>query len=146
MTVQIAADEYNTLATANNVSAAAQWGLNGLSLGSCGTDAYPFGVALYRGSYTAGNVSAATPLQIYPIIACPMLIRLVTGYLFQPTSDLAVILPGGPNATATPMSANVTATAEYASGASLSSTPLGPGPIPRPRETSGARSWSSTSP
>jgi len=127
--VQIRASEYNTLASANNVSASTKWGLDGLKLGACGVEAYPFGVALYSGSYSAGNVSQATPLQIYPVVACPMLIRYVTGYLFQPTSDLAVILPSGPNATATPMSANVTATAEYTMGAGLtaSSSPLRPG-------------------
>ena len=124
VTVSIAVDEYNTLATANNVSKAAEWGLQGLSLGSCDTQIYPFGVALYSGTYTAANVSQATPLQIYPVVPCPLLMRLVTGYLFQPASDLAVVLPGGPNATATQMSANVTATAVYASP---SPTPLGPG-------------------
>jgi hypothetical protein len=127
VTIRITADEYNTLAAANNVSMGRLWKLNGLSLGACGTNAYPFGVALYRGSYTTENASAATPLQIYPITACPMMIRLVTGYLFNPTSDLAVVLPGGPSATATQMSANVTAKVVYATGASLSSTPLGPG-------------------
>jgi hypothetical protein len=129
VTVSIAASEYNTLAAANNVSVASQWGLDGLSLEACGTEAYPFGVALYRGSYTAENVSTAQPLQIYQVVACPMLLRYVTGYLFQPMSDLAVVLPSGPGATATSMSANVTATAEYSGGAALSSssTPLGPG-------------------
>jgi hypothetical protein len=129
VTVNILASEYNTLATANNVSKAQRWGLTGLSLGACGTEAYPFGVALYRGSYTAESASSAQPLQIYPVVACPMLIRYITGYLFQPMSDLAVVLPSGPNATATPMSANVTATAEYNSSAahSSSSTSLGPG-------------------
>jgi hypothetical protein len=128
MTVSIRVDEYNTLATANNVSKATQWGLDGLSLGACGTQIYPFGVALYSGTYTAANVSKAEPLQIYPVVPCPMLIRLITAYLFQPTSDLAVVLPSGPNATATPMSANVTATAVYAIGAPSSSpSPLGPG-------------------
>jgi len=127
--VQIGASEYNALAGANNVSKATDWGLTGLSLGACGTEAYPMGVDLYSGTYAEGNVSQAVPLQIYPAVACPMLIRLVTGYLFQPTSDLAVILPSGPNAKAAPISANVTATAEYAFGAGLtaSSTPLGPG-------------------
>jgi len=129
VTVSIRVDEYNTLATANNVSKATGWGLGGLSLGACGTETYPFGVALYSGTYTAGNVSQAQPLHIYPFVPCPMLIRLVTGYLFQPTSDLAVVLPGGPNATATSMSANVTATSEYGVGGNLSSSPspLGPG-------------------
>jgi hypothetical protein len=127
-TIFIRADEYNTLATANNVSKGTEWGLDGLSLGACGTQIYPFGVALYSGTYTVANVSKAEPLQIYPITPCPMLIRLVTGYLFQPTSDLAVVLPSGPNATATPMSANVTAMGVYAGGAPSSSpSPLGPG-------------------
>jgi hypothetical protein len=129
VTVSIRVDEYNTLATANNVSKATQWGLDGLALGSCGTQIYPFGVALYSGTYTAANVSKAEPLQIFPIAPCPMFLRLITAYLFQPTSDLAVVLPGGPNATATPMSANVTATALYTTGAGQSSppAPLGPG-------------------
>jgi hypothetical protein len=128
LTISIRVDEYNTLATANNVSKATQWGLDGLSLGSCGTQIYPFGVALYGGAYTAANISKAEPLQIYPIAPCPMFLRLITAYLFQPTSDLAVVLPSGPNATATPMSANVTATAVYTVGAPSSSpSPLGPG-------------------
>ncbi|MDA4131553.1 MAG: hypothetical protein OK454_00305 [Thaumarchaeota archaeon] len=128
VTVSIRVDEYNTLATANNVSKATQWGLDGLSLGACGTQVYPFGVALYSGTYTAANVSKAEPLQIYPVVPCPMLLRLITAYLFQPASDLAVVLPSGPNATATPMSANVTATAVYMTGSPSSSpSPLGPG-------------------
>jgi hypothetical protein len=128
LTIRINADEYNTFAAANNVSVGSSWRLNGLSLGECGTGTYPFGVALYPGVYTTGNVSEAVPLRIYPVVACPALIRYVTGYLFQPTSDLAVVLPSGPNATATPMSANVTATTEYTNGGGLSSSqPLGPG-------------------
>jgi len=128
VTIQMLASEYNTLATSNNVTKSTEWSLDGLSLGACGTGVYPFGVALYEGSYTAENASNAQPLQIYPVVACPMLIRYITGYLFQPMSDLAVVLPGGPGAAA-PMSANVTATAEYAGGAALSSSskPLGPG-------------------
>jgi len=128
-TFRIVVDEYNTLAAANNVTVGTAWPVTGLSLGSCGTQAYPFGVALYRGSYTAENASKAQPLQTYPNVACPMLIRYVTGYLFQPMSDLAVVLPSGPNATATRMSANVTAAGEYSSAykAASSSTPLGSG-------------------
>jgi len=128
VTVSIRVDEYNTLATANNVSKATEWGLNGLALGACATQIFPFGVALYSGTYTAANVSQAVPLQIYPIVPCPMLIRLITGYFFQPSSDLAVVLPGG-NATAEPMSANVTATTVYTVGGAASSppSPLRPG-------------------
>jgi hypothetical protein len=126
---RIIADEYNTLANSNNVTLGKSWPVTGLSLGSCGTEAYPFGVALYRGSYAADDISNAQPLQIYPAVACPMMIRYVTGYLFQPMSELAVVLPSGPNATATRMSANLTATGEYSSAykAASSSTPLGSG-------------------
>ena len=128
-TVSILVDAYNTLASANNVSTASHWALDRLSLGSCGYGVYPFGVAMYLGVYTAGNVSGGQPLRIYPFVPCPLFIRLVTGYLFQPTSDLAVLLPGGTNASATPVAANLTATAEYSVGAAPSSapSPIGPG-------------------
>ncbi len=129
VTIQIVAREFNTLATANNVSKSTEWPLSGLSLGSCGTTIYPFGVAVYRGVYTAGNVSQATPLGVQPVVPCPMLIRYISGYVFQPSSDLAVILPGGTGATATLMQGNVTATTVNAMGANLteSTTPLSPG-------------------
>ena len=129
VTFQIRATEYNTLAAMNNVSASRQWALSGVSLGTCGTEVYPFGMAIYSGTYTSANASAATPLRIYPVVACPLLIRLVTGYLFEPTSDMAIILPSGSGSTPTLMSANVTANAEYSGtfGSSSSSTPLPPG-------------------
>ncbi len=125
---QITATEHNTLASVNNVTAAREWRVAGLSLGACGTEAYPFGVALYRGYQTADGIASAQRIIIYPVVACPLMIRLVTGYLFQPTSHMAVILPSGPNATATPMTASVTAKSEYAAGHIPStSAPLGPG-------------------
>lgn len=132
VTVSISLDEYNTLTTANNVSKASAWALDGLSLGACGTEGYslyPYGVALYGGAYTAGNVSKAVPLQIFPAVPCPLMIRLITGYLFQPMSDMAVVLPSSPNATATAMSAKVTATTQYAAGSAQSAyaSPLRPG-------------------
>jgi len=123
---RILASEYNTLTASNNVTAAKNWKLSGLTLGACGTSSFPFGVAVYRGSYTAQNVSTGQQLRIYPVVPCPLMIRYITGYLFQPTSDLAVILPGGTNATAAPMSAEVNATGEYTTGASPTAL-LGPG-------------------
>lgn len=53
------------------------------------------------------------------------MLRLVTGYLFQPTSDDAVILPSsGSVIPVTPMTSNVTVSGDY-SGGSLQ--PLSPG-------------------
>ena len=89
----------------------------------------PFGVAIFAGRYTSENVSQAQPLQIFPNVPCPLLIRLVTGYLFQPLNDTAVILPNGngSNATQTPMAVNVSMRGEYGaaskSGAFSSSSP-----------------------
>jgi hypothetical protein len=127
-TVTIRVDEYNTLAAANNVSAATEWGLNDTSLGSCGDGVLPFGIAVFSGIYTSANVSQATPLRIYPVVPCPMFIRLVTGYDFQPASDLAVVLPSGSNATAMQMLATVNVTGIYGSGAMPSSTAIALGP------------------
>jgi hypothetical protein len=120
--VEISVSEYNTATTVENVSAANDWPVMGLSDGACGPMAYPFGVAVFQGFYTSGNVSSGQPLQIYPIVPCPMLIRLVTGYLFSPLNDSAVILPGSPNAT-TLMAVNVTTIGTF----NDSLTPFGPG-------------------
>ncbi|HVB13094.1 MAG TPA: hypothetical protein VNE86_08155 [Nitrososphaerales archaeon] len=112
--VLITASEYNTLTTPNNVSVANLWGVNGLSLGSCSNEfVQPFGVAVFQGRYTTQNLSQATPLRIFPITACPMYVRLVTGYLFPPQSDVAAVLPGGSVTSGTPMAANLTVSHIY---------------------------------
>ena len=125
--VSMVADEYNTLPRANNVSASNAFGLDGLSLGPCGRYSSPYGVALYSGAYSDSNLSLAQPLKIYPVVACPMFIRLVTGYFFQPASDMALVLPGSGNATL--MLSMVNATGVYSDGAIMASsaTPLPPG-------------------
>ena len=123
VTIQMKVDEFNTFpGLVDDVQASSSWPLSVLSLGSCGNGAYPFGVALYTGKYTATNVSQSTPLRIYPTVPCPLALRNISGYLFQPGSNLAQVLPNSSNAT-TPMLANVTATSTYGSGA----RPLGPG-------------------
>jgi hypothetical protein len=118
----ISVSEFNAGAQPDNVSAATLWKASGLSVGECGNSLYPFGVALYQGRYTPENVSQAEPVRIYPIVPCPLFIRLITGYLFQPMSDSATVLPG--SGAPTPMAANVTVSGEY-SGSSL--LPLAPG-------------------
>lgn len=118
----ISVSEFNTETSADNASAATLWKVSGLSVGECGNAPYPFGVALYQGRYTPENVSQAEPIRVYPVVPCPLFIRLITGYLFEPTSDSATILPG--TGAPVPMAANVTVSGEY-SGSSL--LPLAPG-------------------
>ena len=124
----ITATELNTLSAPNNVSKAQSWGVDGLRIGACYSSIYPFGVAVYQGRYTQANVSEAKPVQIFPLVPCPMLIRLVTGYLFQANSDMAQVLPG--TGAALPMEANVTVSGNYSPGFAYPSTapaPLLPG-------------------
>ena len=124
--VSMVVDERNALSTANNVTQANNWPLSGLGVAPCPTD-LPYGVALYQGYYTAANVTQAQRLDIYPVVACPLLLRLVTSYLFQPSSDLATILPGTGNATQMLSKVNATGTYSGSIATNSSPTPLPPG-------------------
>jgi len=91
--IRVNLSEFNALPTINNVSASGNWSAQ-VSLGSC-KNVYdqPFGIAVYSGHVDEQNLSQGQRVAIFPIVACPMYIRLVTGYEFQPQSDLALILP-----------------------------------------------------
>ena len=69
-TFGITVSEYNTLGSQNNVSHASNWVIQG-QLGVCGDAIYPYGVSVYSGHVGAGNVSQATPVQIYPFARRP---------------------------------------------------------------------------
>ena len=85
--------EFNTLSAPNNVSASHDWQTQ-VALGPCeNTYVQPFGIAVYAGHVDAQNLSQGERVNIFPLVACPMYVRLVNGYEFQPTSDLAVVLP-----------------------------------------------------
>jgi hypothetical protein len=84
--------EFNTLDSQNNVSQSSDWVVSG-TLGACGDGVYPFGVSAYAGHVGLNNVSDAVPLRVFPMTPCPLLLRLVTGYLFEPASTNATILP-----------------------------------------------------
>lgn len=121
-TLGITVGEYNTHASRDNVSQNSQWLVRG-QLGSCGDGVYPYGVSAYAGRWGAGNVSQATPVRVFPLLPCPLFIRLVTGYLFQPTSDNATILPGTGSVQ---MSSQLGVNRDYGSG-NPQGQPLPPG-------------------
>lgn len=125
--VLVKVSEYNTLPTANNVSRAQTWDVGGLRMNSCYSSLYPFGIALFQGRYTSGNVSGARALQIFPVLPCPLFIRYISGYVFSARSDAAVVLPG--TGEPTPMVANATITGFYPS------EPVGPQSQPLPLGT-----------
>jgi hypothetical protein len=91
--VQVNLSEFNSLSVANNVSAAHNWQTS-VALGSCeNIYVQPFGIAVYMGHVDGQNLSQGERVNIFPPTACPQYVRLVTGYEFQPRSDLAVVLP-----------------------------------------------------
>jgi hypothetical protein len=94
--IEITINETNTLDALNTVSATTGWqSTPQLSLGPCGVGDYPMGLAICQGYYTPSSISSAEPLYIYApgTFACPMLIRLITSYTFQPLSNMASISP-----------------------------------------------------
>jgi hypothetical protein len=112
--LQVSVSGYNTLATNNNVAAEKNWGVGGLTLGACpNVYVQPSGVAVFRGRYTAQNVSQANPISIFGPAACPMYIRLIIGYVFPPNSIYAAVMPGGDLTTGTAMSGNITVNGVY---------------------------------
>jgi len=91
--VQVNVSEFNSLSVANNVSAAHDWSTS-VALGPCeNIYVQPFGIAVYAGHVDAQNLSQGERVNVFPPTACPQYVRLVTGYEFQPNSDLAVVLP-----------------------------------------------------
>jgi hypothetical protein len=50
---------------------------------------------------------------LFPVVPCPMLIRLITGYDFLPDSINAAIMPGGDLSSPAPMSGSLTVTGTY---------------------------------
>lgn len=90
----------NTLATTLNLTP----GTMSLSLGPCSQ--LPLGVAIYSGYYNAGNISMASPLDLYQPGAynCPAMFA-VSGWSFAPMSDSVTLVsqqPTGSGNTTTP--------------------------------------------
>jgi len=109
-TVEINVSDYNPSPMEMNLSKGANWALDGLATGGCPSLYYPFGIAVFQGMYTSANVSQAVPLRIFPVVACPMIVMYITGYLFQPMSDNAMILP---NTAVVPMATWISVSGTY---------------------------------
>jgi len=117
-TVLVSLSEFNTLPTVNNVSASQDWAAQ-VALGPC-RNIYdqPFGIAVYNGTLDEKNLSQGRQVNVFPVAACPMYIRLVTGYEFQPGSDLALILPSS-GAEPSPLTGNVGVGLVFSGGQSM---------------------------
>jgi hypothetical protein len=94
-TINIVVSEWNTLSKTNDVPVSDKWPVPGLSVDICGTRSFPFGVAILRGDYSAGNVETATPLILYNpngiVQGCLPPVVDVTAFHFKPSSDIATL-------------------------------------------------------
>jgi hypothetical protein len=130
--VNIAIDEVNTLTKTNNVSAAGNWAFPGFSVGPCGTLNYPFGIAIFQGYHTAGDLTSVTPLKldnpnaVYP---CPMILADISTYAFQPSGDNADVFQlGGTEPVLTEqMNAQIDPTGYWTGNANETLTGFAPG-------------------
>ncbi len=94
--VSVTVDDYNTLATTNNVTAANDWSvaLGYLEGAICGDDGAIVGVAIAEGHYTSSNVTAAKFLDLVNpgvTYSCPLYLGYGNprGFLFLPMSEFA---------------------------------------------------------
>jgi hypothetical protein len=94
--VAVTVDEENPGDAPLNVSASADWPIQGLAVGPCGPLNYPVGLAVLRGNYDVANVSSAKALQVYRpgIAACPMILSGIGSFEFQASGDNATIFGG----------------------------------------------------
>jgi len=93
-TIAITIRENNLRPIPNEVRAASDWKLQGLSLGPCGTVNRPIGFAIFKGNYTKENLSTGHPLQLYQpgTYFCPMILSGISSYVFEPLSNLADVV------------------------------------------------------
>jgi hypothetical protein len=94
--VSVTVDDYNTLASTNNVTAANDWlvALSYLDGAPCWVNGFTVGFAIAQGHYTSSNVTAAKFLDLVnpgTTISCPLYLGYgnPTGFLFLPMSDTA---------------------------------------------------------
>jgi hypothetical protein len=93
-TVNVALSEYDPTGTLE-VPTADNWTITGMGLSPCGNSKYPFGIAVFNGSYAAGNVSVASTRRL----ALSSYIGLCDiepsysnyTYVFSPGSDVATL-------------------------------------------------------
>jgi len=92
--IAITISERNLRLVPNEVQAASDWKIRGLSLGPCGTVNLPIGFAILKGNYTKDNVSTGNPLQLYKpgVFFCPMILSGINSYAFEPASNLANVV------------------------------------------------------
>ena len=95
--VSVTVDDYNTLASTNNVTTGYEWliALSYLDGAPCWVNGFTVGFAIAQGHYTSSNVTAAKFLDLVnpgaTYYSCPLYLGYAnpTGFTFLPMSDTA---------------------------------------------------------
>jgi hypothetical protein len=96
--VEVVVDEKNTLSKTNNVPVSDNWPLKGLTGMYFGPYIYPnipYGISVYQGDYTSADFAISTPLFLYDPTPTylEITVNAPTSYAFEPSSDVANIIP-----------------------------------------------------
>jgi hypothetical protein len=89
--ISIFIDEKNKISKTNKVRVSDTQLLNEFRLGPCNVFTGDFGIAVFRGNYTASDFPAATPLIVFdpnPIFHCPVIPIFYPSFDFAPSSDI----------------------------------------------------------
>ncbi|MDA4125980.1 MAG: hypothetical protein OK452_02095 [Thaumarchaeota archaeon] len=87
-TVRVTVTDRNGLPLVNELPFSGDWRAKNLSMGPCSS--VPFGIAVYFGRYTMGNISSATSVEIYAPggYFCPLM-RVTNSFRFEPFQSMA---------------------------------------------------------
>ena len=98
--INVATSIFNTLPTANNLTASNNWKIQYLLSGPCDFGNWtldPEGIAIFRGYYEMNNISSATPIPVWARIECVVptvgnntnvyTLKNITSYSFLPKND-----------------------------------------------------------
>jgi hypothetical protein len=98
--VNVSVSEKNSLRLPNELPLSGDWKVQNLTLDACGYPAqYPFGVAIFQGKYTLGNISSAKSLLLYPSAGTFL--------------GCGAVLPGNPNSIRFSPHQNITLSLEF---------------------------------
>lgn len=116
-TLTVNISEFNSLRIPVELPLSGDWAIQNLTLGGCSSQAQdPFGVAVYQGRYTLGNISSAKPLRFSP--------DMLPGAVFHCPG---VLFPAGNSARFAPHE-NTTYSLEFSGYYTFGFTPL-PGQV-----------------
>jgi len=89
--IRVTVSDRNSLLFADELSLSRDWRVPSLPQGSCVSDEYPFGIAVFQGLYTIGNVSSARVLKLYvPGVVNPCLSNgLGSSIEFKPQQNIS---------------------------------------------------------